>query len=396
MPGPGAFWIGQEELKEVLDVMESGHLSRYGDINDPRFKQKVLTFERDFAKYSGVKCCQATNGGTSALMIALRTLDIGPGDEVIIPTYGFVASYGATIFLGAVPVLAEIDESLTLDPGDIERRITPRTKAIMPIHVLGNPCRMDEILRVAAKHGLRMVEDGCQACGASYRGRKVGTFGDIGAFSLNFFKTITAGDGGMLITDHDEYYRKAFGMQDQGYKRKEGGLSIEPPSILGLNFRINELTGAVALAQLRKLDRITATLRAKKSRLKQKIMGAKGVCFRTIHDAEGECGTLLTVIFQDTDRAARVARKLGTDTVDHSGWHVYSNMDYLNRHLEKLGRPHGLGAFPRTDDILRRSINLSVGVVDPGLGAGFGININSTDEEIDQVAARFCQACDEV
>jgi len=396
MAGPGSYWIGEEERREVMDVFETGYLSRYGDFDDPAFKHKVCTLEEEFAKYCGVSHGLGTSSGTGSLMIAMLSLGLEPGDEVIVPTYGYVASYTAAIFIGVVPVLCEIDDSLTLDPGDIESRITSRTRAIMPVHMLGAPCDMDAIMGVADKHGLVVIEDACQAAGASYRGRKVGGFGRMGAFSLNIHKTITAGEGGLLVTDEPGLHERAFAVQDQGYKPTGGGIGIGEDSILGLNFRINELTGAVALAQLRKLDRITATLREKKAKLKEALGGIEGAGFRRIHDAGGECATLCTVIFDEAEAAARVAAELGTDTVDHTGWHVYSNMDHINRHLAEIGRPHGKGAYPRTDDILGRAINISVGVVDAGLGSGFGININSTDGEIGEVAERFRTACGHV
>jgi dTDP-4-amino-4,6-dideoxygalactose transaminase len=395
MAGPGAYWVGEEERREVLDVLDGGHLYRYGDLEDPKFKRKVLTFEKEFAEYSGAAYCQATSSGTSSILISLNAIGIKPGDEIIIPTYTFIASYGAAIFLGAVPVLCEIDESLTMDPEDVDRRITPKTKAIMPVHILGNPCNMDAIMDVAKKQGIMVVEDCCQACGASYKGKKIGTFGELGAFSLNLHKTITSGDGGMVITDKKQYFEHAFAMQDQGHKPMGGGLSRMPPSILGLNFRINELTGAVALAQLRKIDRIISTLHQKKQKLKRLVSGIPGTRFRQLNDEQGECATLLTVIFDDAERAAKVSRALGTHTVDDTGWHVYSNMDQVNRHLEEIDRPHDLGAYPRTDDVLKRSINISVGVVDDGLGAGWGIFIDSTDEEIEEVGAQFVRACEE-
>ena len=395
MAGPGAYWVDDDERREVLDVLDGGHLYRYGDLDDPKFKRKVLTFEKEFAEYSGAAYCQATSSGTSSILISLNAIGVKPGDEIIIPTYTFIASYGAAIFIGAVPVLCEIDESLTMDPEDLERRITPKTKAIMPVHILGNPCNMDAIMDIANRHGIMVVEDCCQACGASYRGKKVGTFGELGAFSLNLNKTITAGDGGMVITDNRQYFEHAFAMQDQGHKPMGGGLSVMPPSILGLNFRINELTGAVALAQLRKIDRILSTLHQKKQKLKDLISDIPGTRFTHLNDAEGECATLLTVIFDSAERAAKVSNILGTHTVDDTGWHVYSNMDQVNRHLKEIDRPHDLGAYPRTDELLKRSINISVGVVDDGLGAGWGININSTDEEIEEVAAQFVRACDE-
>jgi dTDP-4-amino-4,6-dideoxygalactose transaminase len=303
------------------------------------------------------------------------------------------------IYARAVPVLAEVDTSLTLDPADVERKITPRTRAIMPVHMLGNPCAMDRIMALAQKHGLAVIEDACQAAGASYRGRKVGSLGRIGAFSLNIFKTITAGDGGLVVTDDDELHERVFALHDQGHKPARAGIEVGNRSLIGLNFRINELTGAVALAQLRKIDRITATLREKKAKLKERIAGIPGVGFRRLNDPQGECGTLLTVIFDERKIAERVCAKLGTKPLSSSGWHVYSNMEQILGH--KTPAPHWSehsrfaekGALPVTDDLLARSMNLSVGVVDAGLGAACGININSSEAEIEKAAAAFKQAC---
>ena len=395
MPGPGSYWIGEEEREEVLDVFRSGYFFRYGDFANPAFRHKVYSFEQEFARYCGVEHALLTSSGTSAILAAAVALGLQPGDEVIVPAYTFVASYTALMFLGVVPVLAEIDESLTLDPEDIEHRITPRTKAIMPVHMLGNPADMGSIMTIADKHGLAVFEDACQAAGGSYQGRKLGTIGRIGAFSLNVFKTVTAGDGGVLVTDDSELYERAFAMHDQGHKPLRAGVEVGNRDILGLNFRANELVGAMALAQLRKLDRIVATLREKKRRLKTRITGAGGVRFRKLNDPDGECATLCTVLFPTADKAARVARELGTTTVEKSGWHVYANMEHVGRQLARLGQPHGKGAYPRTDDILARAINLSVGVVDPGLGAAFGVNIDSNEEEIDTVADRFLAACEQ-
>jgi 8-amino-3,8-dideoxy-alpha-D-manno-octulosonate transaminase len=263
----------------------------------------------------------------------------------------------------------------------------------MPVHMLGNPCDIDAITAVAERHGLKVIEDVCQADGASYKGRRLGGRGDMGAFSLNVFKTITAGDGGVVVTDDEDLYRNAFGFHDQGHSPLRGGVEVGRRSVLGMNFRMNELTGAVALAQLRKLDRIIEVLRKKKKLFKEAIGDIEGMKFRVLNDPDGECGTICTVLFDSPDRAVRVSRSLGTMTVDHSGWHVYSNMEHFNRYLKELGLPHGRGAYPRTDGILSRAINLSVGVVDAGLGAAFGINVDSSDEEIRETAARFREAC---
>jgi dTDP-4-amino-4,6-dideoxygalactose transaminase len=394
MPGPGREWIGKEERDAVLAVVESGHLFRYGQADDPAYKKMVYTFEKELAAACGVRHAVATTSGSASLIAALMAVGVGPGDEVIVPAYTFVATYSSIIFCGAAPVLAEIDESLNLDPDDIEKRITARTKAIMPVHMLGNPCDMSAILAIAARLGLVVIEDACQAAGGSYRGKRLGSLGRIGAFSLNVFKTITAGDGGAVVTDDTDLYLRAFAIHDQGHRPLRTGVEVGARSILGMNFRMNELTGAVALAQLRKLDAIVATLRERKARFKERIAGIPGLRFRALPDPEGECATLCTVIFDDAARAAQVAERLGTTTVDRSGWHVYANMEHVMRWLSEHGQPSGKGAYPRTDDVLARSINLSVGVVDAGLGAAFGIHIRSTDEEIDAAARAFRAACD--
>jgi dTDP-4-amino-4,6-dideoxygalactose transaminase len=297
------------------------------------------------------------------------------------------------VILGVVPVLAEIGDDLNLDPDDIEHRITPKTKAIVPIHMLGNPCNMPAILAVAEKHGLMVLEDVCQATGATYRQQKLGTLGDMGVFSFNAFKVITTGDGGMVLTNSEDLYQRAFSMHDQGYHPFEGAKRPAEHNTFGLKLCMTELTAAVGRAQLRKLDRILDTLRQKKTRLKKGIGDVPGGRFRTINDPEGECATLCTVVFDRAEKAAAVAQAVGVRTLDQTGWHVYDKMDQYDRYLAEMGRPHGRGTLPRTDDILSRSINLSVGVVDAGLGAGFGIFIDSTDDEIDQAAGQFRDAC---
>ena len=393
MAGPGREWIGREERESVLEVLETGYLFRYGAPDDPAFKRKVHTFEQELARVCGVRHAVATTSGSAALVAAILAAGIGPGDEVIVPAYTFVATFSSLIFCGAVPVLAEIDDSLTLDPSELARRASPRTRAVMPVHMLGNACDMDPILAFARERGFVVIEDACQAAGASYKGRRLGSLGALGAFSLNVFKTITAGDGGAVVTDDPRLHERAFAIHDQGHRPNRTGVEVGARSLLGLNFRMNELTGAVALAQLRKLDAIVATLRAKKAKLKERIGGIPGLSFRRLPDPAGECATLLTVLFDDPARAARVAAALGTTTVDRSGWHVYANMEHVGRWLAERGLPHGKGAYPRTDDILSRAVNLSVGVVDAGLGAAFGIHVKSTDDEIDRAAEAFRRAC---
>jgi dTDP-4-amino-4,6-dideoxygalactose transaminase len=391
MPGPGFYFFGHEERCEVEEVLQSGHLSRYGKEDDPDFKQKVFTLEAEFANKMGARHCVAVNSGTGALMASFVSAGLHPGDEVLVPGYTFIASMSSVIAVGGVPVLVDIDESLTMDPADAARKITPKTRFILPVHMLGNPCDMEPVMALAEKHNLTVVEDCCQALGASYRGRRVGNYGALGTFSLNNYKVINSGDGGLLITNDDELYQRAFAFHDQGHFPLRQGVEVGNRTLLGINMRMNELTGAFALAQLRKLDLILSTLRDKKGKFKQAIQagGIRNMTFRRINDPD-ECATLLTIQFADETLADKVARALNSNTIYYSGWHVYNNMEqFLAYQLADGSRPYQKNMLPQTDHILRCSINLSVGVVDPGLGADFGINALTPDEEIFRKADEF-------
>lgn len=407
MSGPGRNLIGEEEKKEILDVLEDGHLFRYGLETDPAFKGKVVKFEDEIKKFVNVKYCIAVNSGTSSLLACLAALGIGPGDEVIVPGYTFIASLSSIIYSKAIPILAEIDESLTIDPQDIEKKITDKTKAIMPVHMLGNPCDMDPIMEIAEKHNLIVIEDACQAVGGSYKEKKLGSIGKVGGLSMNHMKVLDTGDGGALVTNDQDIYEKAFGFHDQGHKPSRFGEEVGNRSILGLNFRMNELSGAVALAQSRKLGSILSILRRNKSSLKNRLAKIPGIKFRKINDELGECATLLTLLFDTKETAERFASRIDTLTISNSGWHVYSNMEQLiekkmptafkcpfeckeyNRQIEY--KPHML---PQTDSILERAVNLSIGVVDKGLGSSFGLNILSNEEEIEATGNKIEQIFD--
>ncbi len=408
MPGPGFEWIGKEEEKEVLEVLRDRWLFRYGDEADPAFKRKVKSLEEMVQERFSTKHALAVTSGTAALITALSALGIGPGDEVIVPGYTFIASMSSVIIARAVPVLAEIDESLTLDPADVESRITPRTRALMAVHMLGNPCNMEALSAIAERHELILIEDAAQAFGASYKGRRVGTIGKIGTYSFNIFKTINAGDGGMVVTDDDELYFRAFGYHDQGHFPSRAGVEIGNRSIIGQNYRMNEITGAVLVAQFRRLEDIITRLRQIKARFKSQIQDIPGLSFRRLNDEAGESHTLLTVILPRADAAERLARKLSTTTVSKSGWHVYNNMEQIlgKKMITEHGCPYACsgypcdqeyrkGMLPGTDDILGRAINISIGVVDRGLGAAFGIHPHSTDAEIDQKVQEFRAALKE-
>ncbi|MBN1837478.1 MAG: DegT/DnrJ/EryC1/StrS family aminotransferase, partial [Spirochaetales bacterium] len=333
MPGPGYYWMGKEEEQELVDLIHARYLFRYGDEKDPAFKHRVKTLEEEVARSFGARYALAVSSGTAALVTALSAAGIGPGDEVIVPGYTFIASMSSVIICNAVPVLAEVDESLTLDPADVERRITKHTRAILPVHMIGNPCDLDALKAIAERHKLLLIEDTAQAFGGFYKGKRLGTIGLMGTYSFNIFKTINAGDGGMVVTDDEELYKRAFGYHDQGHFPLRTGVEVGNRSVIGQNFRMTELTAAVLLAQFRKLDAIIERLRTLKARFRGQIEDLPGLSFRRLNDPQGECGTILTVFLPDKKSADAVAKTLGTLTVAHSGWHVYNNMEnILNMH----------------------------------------------------------------
>ncbi len=234
-------------------------------------RPRSARLEQEVAKRVGVPYAVAMNSGTSALLVALIGLGVGPGDEVIVPGYTFIASISSIIYARAVPILAEVDRTLNLDPADVKRKITPRTKAIMAVHMLGNPARLDELKAIADEHKLLLIEDCAQAFGARYKGRAVGSIGDVGTYSFNIYKTITAGDGGMVVTRDEEAYRRYFGLHDQGHSPLRTGVEVGRRPFVGLDFRMTELAAAVLLAQLNKLETILAHLHSNKQRFKQAI-----------------------------------------------------------------------------------------------------------------------------
>lgn len=394
MLGPGWNLVGKEEIDSVLEVLTSREMSRYRFDAPEAAPSKVLQFEREMAKALGVAHALGTNSCTSALLAGFAGLGIGPGDEVIVPGYTFIASAAAVAHARAVPILAEIDASLGLDPKDVEAKVTPRTRAILAVHMQGGASDLDALSAIASRHGLALVEDVAQACGGSFRGRRLGSIGAFGAFSLNVFKVITAGDGGVLAASDTGLYERAFAFHDHGAKPLRAGVA-DDGSLLGLNLRMHELTGAVALAQVRKLDRILAELRWRKRLLRESLDGLSGFRFRPLADEEGDCGTTLTLVFEEADLARRVAEALSTKTLQQSGRHAYGNMiQLLNRKMPTpeacpwacAAHPSAVtyraGMLPRTDDVLSRSISLAVGVHDSYLGADFGVTILSTEDEV--------------
>lgn len=362
----------------MLDVLRSKRLFRYyGPYPGP---SKVDEFERKFAAHLGTGHAVAVTSGSAALVCGLAALGLGPGDEVIIPAYTWVASAEAVMAVGAVPILAEIDGSLTLDVEDVEAKITSRTKAIMPVHMRGAPCRMRGIMDLARSRGLKVLEDVAQAAGGTFRGQPLGTIGDIGAFSFQFNKIITCGEGGIAVTNDSELYQRTVMYHDV-----VGGLrnGIPKEKILsGMNFRMGELQGAIMLVQLLRLDGLLADLRRNKANLKraiQDVASGKGVSFRTINDADGDTATALVFFAPNAVRAFRIATALNAEGVNASviyqpgrvDYHVYPHWAPVmeKRTWSENGGPwrwhdgdvsYSRDMCPRTLDLLGRAVHLDI------------------------------------
>jgi dTDP-4-amino-4,6-dideoxygalactose transaminase len=403
MPGPGIELIGEEEIAEVMQVLTNRSLSRYGREDDPAFGAKVRRVEEEIAAIAGVRFgLGLSGGGSSGLLISLLGLGVGPGDEVIVPGFTFVASISAIVYARALPVLAEVDDSFNLDPTDVEARITPRTRAIIVVHMLGAPARLDEIKDIADRHGIALIEDCAQAFGATYQGQGVGGIGATGVYSFNEYKTITCGDGGMIVTDDEDLYGRLFAIHDQGHAPNRLGSKYADRPFLGMNFRMTELSGAVLLAQVRKLDLIRDHLRANKRIVKSAIEDMPGIGFRTIVDPEGDLATHLVVTFPSAEIARSVAAELGSITLAASGWHVYSNMEHLLERRTVSGRgcpfdcdcygdakaTYRRGMLPQTDALLARSMSIGIGVSDANL-APFGLRMRDDEAAAHGVAQTF-------
>ncbi len=358
---PGGMEVGTEELDALRRVIDSKNLFRYYGVGDG--PGEVAAFEREFAQYLGVEHALCVNAGSSALICALIGAGVGEGDEVIVPAYTWNATPNAVLACRAVPVLAEVDESLTLDPEDVERRITPRTRAIVPVHMRGAPAAMDALAAIAVRHSLVLVEDVCQAAGASFRGRRLGTFGAAGAFSLQFNKIITTGEGGVLVTDRDDLYDLALDVHDCANSVRRG---IGLPKFPGFNFRVSELTGAMARVQLTRLDGLLERMRANHAHLVAHVEALPGLTLRRPNDDDGDAGIALVAFADDPERARDAVAALNSEGVfamriydpDTPDLHVYPHWAPVLDAIEAAGYPAPDCA--RTLNLLERSIHVDV------------------------------------
>ena len=357
----GSELIGKEEAKEVMDVLETGVYTRYNFDMERKGVFKVREFEQAFAAYLGAGYTLGVTSGSAALKVALTALDVGPGDEVIVPAFDFIATYEAVLEAGAIPVMADIDDSLNLDPDDIEAKITPSTKCVIPVHMCGAAAEIDRIIAVAKRHNLPVLEDNAQACGGSYRGKKLGTFADMGILSFDYYKTLTTGEGGMVLTNSKTLYDRSDWYHDHGHDHNPNvGRGDEGRSILGFNFRMNEFQGAVGLAQLRKLDYMIAEQRTHKAALKEALGAVKAIGFRKLFDPEGDSATFLGFNLPDEKTAKRfqkllAERHVGTIYYYENKWHYAPRWEHLLARATANSKQ-----FPFTNPMNRRQVEYRV------------------------------------
>ena len=374
---PGFEVFGKEERAEVNDVLESGVLMRYGFEGMRNGHWKAKEFEEAFAKKMKVSHCQLVSSGTSALTVALAAAGVGAGDEVIMPTFTFVASFESIMAIGAVPVLVDIDDTLTLDPAAVEKAITAKTKCVMPVHMCGSMADLKALKHICDAHDLLLLEDACQAIGGSFDGKPLGSYGDLGCFSFDFVKTITCGEGGAVITNNTTFKMHADQYQDHGHDHigKDRGAETHPH--LGYNFRISELNAAVGVAQLRKLDDILALQKKHYRIFRDALASIEGVSFRRVPESGEENYSFLNIFLPSEEKAKKAHKALSEAGIDGCFYWYTNNWHYING-WEHLKEAKSLGAlsepirtklaqlstrqFPKSDHWMGRNLSFLVKV----------------------------------
>ncbi len=369
---PGFELFGATERKEVNDVLDSGVLMRYGfdGMRNGHWKAKEL--ERELEKKLNVKHAQLTTSGTTALNVALAVLGVGAGDEVIMPTFTFVASFESILNAGATPILVDIDDTLTLDPKSVEAAITSKTKVVMPVHMCGSMADLDALKAICDKHDIFLLEDACQAYAGTYKGKALGTIGNVGCFSFDYVKTITCGEGGALIMNDEKLAIHADQYTDHGHDHVGSDRGAETHPILGYNYRISELNAAVGLAQIRRTDEFINIQKKNKKILKDALSNIPEVSFRRIPDEEGDTATFLSFFMPTAELSQKVVeafKEFGIDAYWNyfdNNWHYVRKWDHfkdlktlypLSDHIKNGMQNLNSLEFPKSDDYISRNIS---------------------------------------
>lgn len=376
---PGYELWSDKERKEVNDVLETGILMRYG-FDAPRkgiWKSKEL--ETAICETFGSQYAQLTSSGTSALSTAMAALGIGYGDEVITPAFTFVASFEAVLSVGAVPVLVDVDETLTMNPEAVRKAITPKTKAVMPVHMCGSMADMDALTAICKEHNLILLEDACQSIGATYKGKHLGTIGDAGTFSFDFVKTMTCGEGGVVMTNNKDVYIKCDGYTDHGHDHLGADRGADLHPFIGYNYRISELHAAVGLAQVKRLPEFLATQKKNHARLKEMLAQVPEISFRVIPDPAGDSGSFVCWFLPSAEIAKAVVTEMKSQGIlpgnfywFDNNWHYIRKWDHLKNavtlnalspELKEKVIQQANKDFTASDAILSRCICTSVSLL---------------------------------
>jgi dTDP-4-amino-4,6-dideoxygalactose transaminase len=378
---PGAHYMDEEEVEAVTRVVRSRSTFRYYGLDPQR---ETETFELEFAKFIGVEHALATSSGTGALHTALGALGVGPGQEIIVPAYLWVSVVAAVVNLGAIPVLADIDDTFCLDPAAVRSQITPRTRGIILIHMSGAPGNAPAIAKIAREHGLFLLEDCAQCAGGTIDGRKVGSFGDMAIFSFQMNKNMTSGEGGCVVTNDLRLYRRSVACHDLGYARdQDGRLIFDDPELClwGRGYRMDELRAAVLRVQLRKLPETTRHMRDSKYRIRKALARFEDVSLRRILDPAGDTGCFLIATYPNNAiaRAVNAAMRAegivtfeqGLSNVLMSDWGLhlyYNNLSLVARRgpawelpaNEGSLRDYSKGVCPFADSLFDRSVLIPI------------------------------------
>lgn len=391
---PGTELFGSEERKEINDVLETGILFRYNHDQQRNGVWKARDFEAEVKKITGAKFAHAVANGTAGIATALAASGIGTGDEVIVPPFTYIATVEAVLFLGAIPVFAEIDETLCLSAEGIKAALTPKTKAVCLVHMCGAPAEMDSIMQVVKDNNLILVEDAGQAFAASYKGTSTGLFGQAGSYSFDFFKIATAGEGGVLVTNDEATYRLADSYADHGHDHIGNNRGMEQHPILGFNYRISELHAAVGVAQTRKVPHIREVNRKYKTMLTEILSQTEGISFATITDPDGDSATFLNILMPDTETAGRTVaefNKAGVTGFNYwftNMYHFINQWDHIKGlktasklPVQLLGTPQDYNNLnlPKSQEVIGRLIS-------------FGIRCTWTEDEVKALANKIA-AC---
>jgi 8-amino-3,8-dideoxy-alpha-D-manno-octulosonate transaminase len=391
---PGTELFGAEEKKEVNDVLETGILFRYNHDAQRNNIWKAREFEEEVKKITKAKFAHAVSSGSTAVSCALAAAGIGVGDEVIVPPFTFIASVEAVLFAGALPVFAEIDESLCLSPEGIRAALTPKTKAVLLVHMCGGMARIDEIVALCKEKNIALVEDAGQAFGASFKGTSVGLFGKAGSYSFDFFKIATAGEGGVFVTNDEQAYRHAETYSDHGHDHIGNNRGMENHPIVGFNFRIGELNAAVGVAQTRRVPYVIKKNREHKAFLTAELSKIPGVSFSKLADPAGDSATFLNLLLPDTASAKRVVEELNNAGVGGFNYWFLNMYHFINQwdHLKnmKTAAPLAVQVLGAPQDYKNLQLPKSQEVI--GRLISFGIRVTWTEDEMKALCAKV-KAC---